>query len=144
MPDLKRTISAGGVVRKFENGEIFIALVRNVGRPDWVLPKGHIEKNETIKAAAIREIREETGLKNIAITKKLGAKKRLSFEKDEYKTIHYFLCDWGGGEELSEKIVDGTDELKAGWFPIDNLPKLFWPEQKEIIQENLQIIKDAV
>lgn len=137
----KQTVSAGGVVRKIENGEVFVALVRELGKPDWVLPKGHIEKDETIEEAAIREIREETGLKNIKIIKKLGVKERLSFDGDEYKTIHYFLCDRAGNSELSQEIIDGANRLEAKWFPLDNLPELFWNEQKEVISENLQTIK---
>ena len=37
----------------------------------WDLPKGGIEKGESIDAAAIREVEEETGVKNVLITKKL-------------------------------------------------------------------------
>ena len=38
----------------------------------WTLPKGHIEPNEKPEEAAIREVREETGLKDLRITGWLG------------------------------------------------------------------------
>jgi len=41
----------------------------------WALPKGHIEKKESVAQAAAREISEETGLKKIKIVKKLGQNK---------------------------------------------------------------------
>lgn len=139
--EIKNTISAGGVVRKLENGKTFIALTKIVGKPDWLIPKGHIEEGETIEEAAIREVGEETGLKNIKISKKLGVKERLSFSGDEYKTIHYFLFDWNGGEEFPKEVADGVDILEPAWFPIENLPKFFWPEQEEIVKDNLKILE---
>lgn len=139
--DIKHTVSAGGIVRKIVNGEVFIVLIKSIGRPDWVLPKGHVENGETIEEAAIREIGEETGLKNIIILRKLGVKERLSFGGGEYKTIHYFLCDYNGSDEFPVEIIDGPDKLEARWFPLDNLPKLFWNEQEEIILENIQTLR---
>ena len=49
---------AGGVV--FHGGQILILQKRN---REWVLPKGHVEPGETHAEAAIREVREETGVK---------------------------------------------------------------------------------
>ena len=140
---IKNTISAGGIVRKLEGGKVFALLTKIVGKPDWLIPKGHVEAGETIEEAAWREVGEETGLKNIKISKKLGVKKRLSFRREEYKTIHYFLFDWSGGEELPKEIAAGADCLEPAWFPIDNLPKLFWPEQEELIRESLEAINEA-
>ena len=48
--------SAGGVVI-YDNA---ILLLRKYNG-DWVLPKGRIEKDEKIKEAALREVKEETG-----------------------------------------------------------------------------------
>ena len=56
-----QTITAGGVIiNEFE--EIVIV---NQNHDSWSLPKGHVEKNETLLEAANREIHEETGLLNI-------------------------------------------------------------------------------
>lgn len=57
--------AAGGVVI-IDNQ--FVAIERN-GIPD--LPKGHIEKGETPEAAALREVEEETGIKDLVIIKEL-------------------------------------------------------------------------
>ena len=67
--------AAGGVVI-FDNS--ILAIERN-GRPD--LPKGHIEKNETPKQAALREVMEETAIENLKIIKQLPS------------TYHCYLLD---------------------------------------------------
>ena len=54
--------SAGGVVCR-KNGEgTDIALIYRTRHDDWSLPKGHIEEGESREQAALREIKEETGI----------------------------------------------------------------------------------
>ena len=54
--------SSGGVVfRTTESGYEFVA-VQRARHGDWSLPKGHIETGESKEEAAIREVKEETGL----------------------------------------------------------------------------------
>lgn len=141
MKSVKKTISAGGIARKLVDDKIYIVLIKEPDRANWVLPKGHQEKGETLEQTAIREVKEETGLENIKIVKKLGIKQRLSYIKDEYKTIHYFLFDCIGEAILPKECVDIDKILKPKWFPVYNLPELFWQTQKDIIKENLNIIK---
>lgn len=57
--------AAGGVVVIYNQ---FVAIERH-GIPD--LPKGHIEKGETPEVAAVREVEEETGIKDLEIIKEL-------------------------------------------------------------------------
>lgn len=53
---------AGGIVYK-KNGQPLVLVVTAKKRPDdWVFPKGHIEPGETPEQAAVREVREETGV----------------------------------------------------------------------------------
>ena len=53
--------SAGGVVYRVQDGEPFFLLIRDSYR-NWGFPKGHLEVDELPDAAALREVREETGL----------------------------------------------------------------------------------
>lgn len=58
--------AAGGVVKN-PNGEIL--LIERLEK--WDLPKGKVEKGETLDSAAVREIEEETGLQNIFLKGKI-------------------------------------------------------------------------
>ncbi|MFC1654128.1 NUDIX hydrolase [Patescibacteria group bacterium] len=59
---MKEEFSAGGVVyRKTEDGVEFL-IGKHSGYHKWVLPKGLIESGETPEEAAVREVKEETGI----------------------------------------------------------------------------------
>ena len=61
-PDVVR--AAGGVVwRLGEGGEVEVLLVHRPKYDDWSLPKGKCDAGELDDAAALREVREETGLR---------------------------------------------------------------------------------
>ena len=63
---LPNVIAGGGKVFNSKGHILFI--FRN-GK--WDLPKGKIESNETIDKTALREVKEETGVKKLSITKPL-------------------------------------------------------------------------
>lgn len=106
--------SAGGVV--VNNGKI--CLVLQPGN-SWCCPKGRIEKGETLEEAACREIREETGLKNLALAKKLGILKRPAFsDKRKILSIHLFLF------KTNEKKLESEEkDHHAEWFAFDDAVK---------------------
>ena len=56
-----RETSAGGVVFRLEEGTPLFLLIRD-SYANWGFPKGHVEHGESAEDAALREVREETGL----------------------------------------------------------------------------------
>ena len=65
----KVTVTAGGVVI---NRQGSVLLVNQRGTT-WSLPKGHVEPGEAPLAAAVREIREESGITALEFQSTLGA-----------------------------------------------------------------------
>ncbi|MDR3049188.1 MAG: NUDIX domain-containing protein [Elusimicrobiota bacterium] len=63
--DNKKEFSCGAIVYKKEGGKILFLIVHSKRNNEWGFPKGHIEKGESEKETAKREIFEETGIKEI-------------------------------------------------------------------------------
>jgi ADP-ribose pyrophosphatase YjhB (NUDIX family) len=63
-PPTRLDEAAGGAVIAIEGGELRLALIATThnGALRWSLPKGHLHPSETREQAAVREVREETGL----------------------------------------------------------------------------------
>jgi 8-oxo-dGTP pyrophosphatase MutT (NUDIX family) len=135
--NLKVREGAGGVIVRKENRKVLVCLVRNEVWKDYILPKGGKEGDETFLETAKREIEEETGLNNIKLVAKLGVKERLTFKKDYWSKMHYFLFVTN---QIEGVATDPLENYKPEWFDIDNLPTIFWLEQKELIEENRERI----
>jgi 8-oxo-dGTP pyrophosphatase MutT (NUDIX family) len=111
------------VYRLTDDGQIEVVLAsRRTRRGDlaWGLAKGGIEDGESREEAAVREVREETGL--IAeIEADLGDTKYMYVWEDVRirKTVHFFLMRCVGGD-----IDDRDDEMEEiRWFPLDRALK---------------------
>lgn len=62
----QRETSAGGVVYRMEHGTPLYLLIRD-SYDNWGFPKGHLEPGERADEAAVREVREETGLSDLQL-----------------------------------------------------------------------------
>ena len=134
-------ISAGGVVTRLDNEEVYVALVREVELSDFLLPKGGVEVGETFEIAARREIAEEAGLTALELIDKLGVRERLTFEKKFWNKTQYFLF---GTYQIAGMPTDTERRYVLAWFQINHLPSMFWPEQKELIESNRDRIIDEI
>jgi 8-oxo-dGTP pyrophosphatase MutT (NUDIX family) len=141
LPGIPEEISAGGVVVRQQAQQVYVALIRERGAPQYVLPKGRLEPGESVEQAAHREIAEEAGLTDLQLLKELGMRERLSFSKRRWKKVYYFLF-------LTAQIHANSRLLEPGnqleWFPLDRLPDLYWPEQKALIDFNREHIWQMV
>jgi 8-oxo-dGTP pyrophosphatase MutT (NUDIX family) len=54
--------AAGGLVVRRHHGAVQIVVVHRPEQQDWSFPKGKLEPRETFELAALREVREETGM----------------------------------------------------------------------------------
>jgi len=122
----QRQVSAGGVTFKKLSSSIRICLIGRRNLKDqmiWCLPKGHIEKGETFKRAALREVREETGISG-TILSGLGSIRYSFFDLEDkrkiFKTVHFFLIQYVKG-----KLSDHDDEVEyARWFAFEKAIRL--------------------
>ena len=130
-------LTAGGVVIRNDGEQVLVALAREKEHSEFVLPKGHVEPGEDVEAAARREIEEEVGLSDLELVHFLGVKERLDFQKREWKITSYFLFTT---RQTSGAPTDRDHHSSMHWYSLDCLPEFFWPEQKELVEENRETI----
>lgn len=116
---MKREFSAGGVVvRPAGQGHEMAAVVPRAGV--LALPKGHPEEGESMRDAARREVREETGL-DAEPADKLGDV-RYWYSRDGeriLKVVSFYLFEYRSGD-----VADHDHEvLEALWMPLAGAPE---------------------
>src|SRR5215510_5698220 len=120
------------VVFGFDEGELKVLLIERGLAPfkgKWALPGGFVRVDETIDAAARRELEEEAGLKNVFLEQlyTFGELNRDSRER-VVSVAHYALV------KLSDhKVKAATDASDAKWFPALKPPKLAF-DHREILE----------
>ena len=99
--------AAGGLVLNDKKEVLFI--YRN---GVWDLPKGKIEKGETIENAAIREVEEECGIFNLKLGKKLVTTYHIYYQNGiKLKETHWFLMTSNYTKKLIPQLEEGITEV---------------------------------
>lgn len=96
-------IAAGAVVVRGTGDDREYLIIHRDHRSDWTFPKGKLDPGEHILAAAIREVREETGF---AVILSGSLPTQMYLVKGFYKYCHYWLAHIVGGEYVPNQEVD--------------------------------------
>ena len=122
---------AGGCVFN-RKGEVL--LQRRADSNKWGFPGGAIELGETPQMAAVRELKEETGL-DVEVSGLIGIYTEFDMEYpngDKAQSIMVaFELTVVGGELSCDK--DETVELK--YFPLDDMPTLFCKQHEDLLHD---------
>jgi ADP-ribose pyrophosphatase YjhB (NUDIX family) len=144
--EVPEKITAGGVIARVENDQIMIAVIEKpLSKKDpsqgirFSLPKGQVEAGETLEETAHREIYEETGITDLRMVRFLETTERFNAKKSAWKINHFYLF-------TTEQIncVPLENDKIVRWFPIDNLPHMFWFDQDRLLKEHKQEIAAKV
>lgn len=123
--------AAGGFIKKNRK----FLFIHRFGK--WDLPKGKLEKNETIENAAIRECEEECAIKGLKIVRKLSSTFHIYAYKDSYalKQTYWFFMETNYDGKLSPQLEESIDDVK--WFDKDEIKSL-------VIKETYHTIVDVI
>ena len=122
MSKTKKTVCAGGVVLNNKD-EVLVVKSRD---SSWSLPKGHIERGESPLEAALREIKEESGVTSLYLECYAGSYSRYKSkphggnDKSERKNIHVYVF------RTSQYFLHPLDynTREARWVSKEKVPKL--------------------
>ncbi|HNK62343.1 MAG TPA: NUDIX domain-containing protein [Chitinophagaceae bacterium] len=103
-------IMAGGGLVQNEKNEVLLIFRRG----KWDLPKGKLDKGESIEDCAIREVQEETGLLNISLEGPLMTTYHTYHEGSRYilKESHWYGMKAMGDEKLIPQTEEDILEIK--------------------------------
>ena len=104
---------------------------------EWSIPRGRIEAGESERAAALRELMEETG-----VTADLGHK--IATIPAVFEGYNYMLHDYIATYQSGEPIA-GDDAADCAFVPISDVPKMdLWPKTRDIILDGYKIWKSQL
>ena len=103
-------IRAGGGLVQNEKGEILFMFRRG----KWDLPKGKLDEGETLEACAVREVQEETGLKDVRLEGPLLVTWHTYDDSGKHilKETHWFRMTTRGDQHLLPQQEEQITELK--------------------------------
>ncbi|GGF14839.1 DNA mismatch repair protein MutT [Halobacillus andaensis] len=121
MPAPKHIVSAASIILN-ENDELL--LIKGPKR-GWEMPGGQVEEGESIKAAAVRETKEECGV-DIEIVKFCGI----------FQNLSRGICNaLFIGKPIGGKLTTTSEALEGGFFPVEEaLEMVTWDNFKQRIE----------
>ena len=139
----RREISAGCVVYRRNGSDAEVALIQPRDREAWSLPKGLIEKGESPQSAALREVREETGLLGDIVERIDTIKYTYNARWENppvrvFKIVTFYLLHSTGGDvSQHDREVDRVE-----WFPLDYaVSHATYPQEREILRKAKAMIQ---
>lgn len=120
--------AAGGVVQE-ETGKLLMIFRRG----HWDLPKGKMDPGEKKKAAAMREVEEETGVKDLFISSKVMTTWHSFKHKSEVRALKKTY--WYAMHTHKQKLIPQLEEdiVKAEWMDLESAMKTAKPIYENIM-----------
>lgn len=115
------SVTTDSVIFGFDGVKLNVLLIERGGEPfkgKWAFPGGFMHIDESAEEGALRELEEETGLKNLTIQQLQAFTSVDRDPRERVITIAFYAL-----VKLSE-VRGGDDAARAQWFPLDEIPPL--------------------
>ncbi|MEY4655408.1 MAG: NUDIX hydrolase [Rhodoluna sp.] len=113
-------VAAGAILWRKVDGDLKVLVIHRDRYDDWSWPKGKLDKHEHVNVAAIREIKEETGLK-VHLGVKLAV---VEYRVDKVKKyVHYWAAEVTDAMLQAQKFVPDEEVGSLDWFSVKEAKK---------------------
>lgn len=137
MKDAIRPVAAVGVVVWRGEEVLLIQRGRDPYKGQWSIPGGKIQPGETARAAALRELAEETGVtaRLIDLIDVVD-----SISSDWHYVLIDFAAEWTAGEPIAD-----DDAMAAEFVDYDTArDRLAWDETRRVLERSRAIVAAAI
>jgi 8-oxo-dGTP diphosphatase len=125
-------MGVGAVIWNHRNEVLLIRRSNPPRQNEWSLPGGKVDVGEALRAAVLREVREETGL-DIEIVALIDVAELVPGSDAGAEAKHYVLVDFSA-RVLKGEAVAASDAAEARWFSLTEIEALpLWSETRRII-----------
>jgi 8-oxo-dGTP pyrophosphatase MutT (NUDIX family) len=109
----KYIVAAGGLIQKNDK----FLFIKRLGK--WDLPKGKLDKGESVEQAAVRECEEECAVEGLKILKAIPDTYHIYEHKKGFalKTTYWFHMETHSEKKLKPQTEENIEEV--AWFGID-------------------------
>ncbi len=136
---MEKAVSAGGVVYRRGPSGLEVVVCGRDSDGVWGLPKGTPDAGESLEAAAVREVSEETGLK-ASIVDKIGvveywfAREGIRY----HKWVHHYLMEASGGSTEDHDF----EYDRVEWLPLEvALKRLSFRNEIDIVAKAREMLE---
>jgi len=130
--------AAGAVCWRESGKDLLVAIIHRGRYQDWTFPKGKVDPGETLAEAAVREVKEETGLKV-----KLGMPlETVSYPLDKSKTkvVHYWAARVSEKALTKSKFQPDEEVSEVVWLKASEaFAKLSYQHDRDLLQEVIDL-----
>jgi 8-oxo-dGTP diphosphatase len=123
------SVAVDCVIFGLDKTDLKVLLIQRGGEPykhHWAFPGGFVEMDESLETAALRELEEETGVKNVFFEQLFTFGNPERDPRGRVISVSYFAL-----VNLEDHPVQAaSDAENAAWFPFDKLPELAFDHQK--------------
>ena len=135
--------AAGAVLWRYIDDTLNVLVIHRTSHKDVSLPKGKVDPGESLPETAVREIREETGIK-VKLGVPLGISEYV-MPNGKNKIVHYWAAEVTPKAILRSKFVPNGEVAALEWLPLDKARKsLSYKPDKEILDNFISLVDQGV
>jgi len=136
------SVTVDAVVFGFDSAELQILLIERAHEPfagSWAIPGGFVDKNESLEAAALRELQEETGITRVFLEQLYTFGDVGRDPRGWVISVAYYALV----KPSEHPAAAASDARQARWFAVSALPPLAF-DHKEIVATALARLRAKV